>query len=161
MREVWEKVNGYENYEVSSHGKVRKNYATSTIILKPMINEYGYASVDLWENGKRKRHKIHRLVAIAFLPNPMMLNEVNHIDGNKLNNRMSNLQWCTRSENIKHAYRTNLTHGRRLLSTEEIAFVKEHYKKRDDKYNAYKLAAMFNVKPYVIYNVIYGITSGV
>lgn len=77
-------------------------------ILKPFIRG-NYLSVDLRKNGKRKTFQVHRLVAIMFIPNPENKSEVNHIDGNKLNNSVTNLEWNTTSENIKHAYQTGLS----------------------------------------------------
>ena len=72
------------------------------------MNEKGYLSVELWCNYKRKVKKIHRLVAETFIKNPFFKKEINHKDGNKKNNCVENLEWCTRSENMSHAYRTGL-----------------------------------------------------
>lgn len=79
-------------------------------ILKPTVNQ-GRAFVLLYKNGKAKRCSIHRLVAKAFIPNPDNKPEVNHIDGNPLNNHVSNLEWATRIENQRHAYATGLNKG--------------------------------------------------
>lgn len=76
--------------------------------LKPALNRRGYRRVDLYKNGKGRTSKIHRLVSITYIPNTENKREVNHIDGNKLNNHISNLEWCTRSENLKHAFKNNL-----------------------------------------------------
>ena len=73
-------------------------------ILKGSTTKKGYRSVEL--NGKA--YPIHRLVAMAFIPNPYGKPQVNHIDGDKLNNCVSNLEWCTNEENMKHAYATGL-----------------------------------------------------
>jgi hypothetical protein len=64
--------------------------------------------VDLCKNGKKKTFLVHRLVATAFIPNPDNKPYINHINGNKTDNRLENLEWCTQSENMKHSYRTGL-----------------------------------------------------
>lgn len=93
-----------ELYEVSDEGQIRRNGN----ILKTRIDRYGYEIVTLWCNGKCLTRKIHRLVAIAFIPNPDELPTVNHIDGNKLNNRVTNLEWLSVAENHRHAFATGL-----------------------------------------------------
>ena len=77
-------------------------------IFKPCVTKNGYYQVAIPINGKQKTVYIHRLVANNFIANPNNYNEINHIDGNKLNNNVSNLEWCTRNHNIKEAYRLNL-----------------------------------------------------
>lgn len=102
MDEVWKAVPGYEkNYEVSKEGFVRS--ALSKRILKISLNSHGYPSVILYKNGKGTRKKIHPIVAACFIgPRPDNLT-INHLDGNKLNNRVSNLHYCTHKENMQHA----------------------------------------------------------
>ena len=68
----------------------------------------GYHKVDLYSNGKRTSVRVHRLVAEAFIPNPNELPQINHIDGNKENNNVKNLEWVNNSQNMIHAYRTGL-----------------------------------------------------
>ena len=103
---VWKPVVGYEGlYEVSENGEVR-NVKTQKV-LSPR-NSTSYSMLALFNNGKRKDLKVHRLVAKSFLPNPQNKPQVNHKDGNKLNNHFENLEWCTNSENQKHAYKTGL-----------------------------------------------------
>jgi hypothetical protein len=103
---VWKPVVGYEGlYEVSDNGKVFS--LKNKILLKPFIS-VGYYSITLRKNKQSKKIKIHRLVACAFLPNTENKKQVNHIDGNKKNNHVSNLEWCTASENNKHAWQYGL-----------------------------------------------------
>ena len=71
---------------------------------KQYINSFGYCVVGLYENGKEYKRKVHKLVAEAFIPNPNNKPEVNHINGDKTDNSVGNLEWVTRSENVKHAY---------------------------------------------------------
>lgn len=96
-REIWKSVNGYANYEVSCFGRVRN--ATTERILKPGLNGPGYLYVNLYKDGKVKNHRIHQLVASEFLDNPLNLKCVDHVDGNKLNNNLDNLRFCSYSQN--------------------------------------------------------------
>lgn len=112
MREKWVPVAGYEGlYEVSNLGRVKalakphgNNSLFSTRILKQTTSTTGRLMVGLWRDGVRKGVQVHRLVAIAFIKNPHGKPQINHIDGNPKNNRVDNLEWCTPSENSKHAY---------------------------------------------------------
>ena len=100
MEEQWKTIQGYENYEVSSEGDIRNKKGK---ILKPGKNSCGYLYVVLYKNGKRKNFLVHRLVAIAFIPNPENKPTVNHIDENKENNDVSNLEWMTQAEQIEYS----------------------------------------------------------
>lgn len=122
MKEIWADIEGYEGlYEISNHGRVQSleriivnsNGVSKIVkakILKPIINQLGYARVSLCKKGiKMKSARVHRLVALSFIPNPQNKKTVNHIDGNKLNNHIKNLEWATCSENCKHAYSIGLS----------------------------------------------------
>lgn len=120
--EVWNKVpiEGYEFYEVSNHGNVRN---TKTGRLLKDTDHKGYRCVTLSNDTKRLYVTIHRLVAMAFLDNPKNLPSVNHIDCNKSNNHVSNLEWCTQSENLKHSWlkgTTKFTENMRRAATRTI-----------------------------------------
>lgn len=104
--EIWKTIIEYPNYEVSSDGRVR-NTKTGRV-LRSSMNKDGYQYVGLCLNGNRKNHKIHRLVASIFIPNPKNKPDVNHINGNKADNRIENLEWVNASENAKHAYQMGL-----------------------------------------------------
>lgn len=91
------------NINVSESGEVSRLNKNILRVYRHQTCRAGYKRVALASNGKRKNHSIHRLVAIAFIPNPLNKPEVNHIDGIKANNHVSNLEWATRSENILHA----------------------------------------------------------
>lgn len=114
MEEIWKDIVGYEEiYQVSNFGNV-KNIRTNKI-LKYGINDQNYEIVTLYKKTKKKNMRIHRLVAQAFIPNPDNLPQINHKDGNKHNNRVDNLEWCTGSNNIKHAYINDLNPNHRIV----------------------------------------------
>lgn len=105
--EEWHKINKYNgSYLVNRSGQIM-NESTGRI-LKIQKNKLGYCKVRIVANGKWVQLMIHRAVALTFLQLNPLRNEVNHIDGNKSNNHFSNLEWCNRSENIKHAHRNGL-----------------------------------------------------
>jgi hypothetical protein len=97
--EIWKEISGYEGqYWVSNFGRVKSQKQ----IMK-CGNVRRYTKVGLWNGEFQKHYLVHRLVAQAFIPNPENKEEVNHIDGDKTNNNVSNLEWNTRSENCRHA----------------------------------------------------------
>ena len=102
MMELFRDIAGYEGkYQITSWGRVYS--VDSQKYLKPEVNEKGYLRVDLYaENGKRTHYKIHRLVADAFIENKYDKPQINHKDGNKQNNSVTNLEWVTDSENKEH-----------------------------------------------------------
>lgn len=110
-KEIWKKIKTHPTYLVSNLGGIKNTAYNKERILKPSKNDQGYLVVDLFNdncNRRRKNHKVHRLVAELFIPNPENKLEVNHKDGNKQNNKVDNLEWATKSENTKHAYRIGL-----------------------------------------------------
>lgn len=146
--EEWLPVPDYEDYQVSNFGRVKSlkgRWDKIPRIMKPvLILEYMY--IKLCKAGKSKIFRIHRLVAQCFIPNPSGKREVNHHDGHKLNNHVSNLEWVTQSENVQHAYATGLTpqgedNYQAKLTNEQICYVREN----PDGLNARQLAEMFRV----------------
>lgn len=119
MEEIWKDVVGYEGlYQVSNFGNVKSCQKKFTnwkgdicnrkeAPIKQFINRCGYYRATLYKNGKPRPFTVHRLVATAFIPNPDKLKDINHIDFNKQNNNVKNLEWCSRSYNVKHAIKHN------------------------------------------------------
>ena len=117
-KEQWKQIAGFEGYQVSSFGNVKsverlvwngKGYVHKpSMILKQARNHKGYPIVYLSHNNRQKTVPVHRLVASAFIPNPFGKLQVNHINGDKGDNRIENLEWCTNEENQRHAWITGL-----------------------------------------------------
>lgn len=101
--EIWKDVPFDSNYKVSNYGRIFSKRTNK--ILKGELTEKGYIRVALTEH---KRYLVHCIVAQTFIPNPENKPQVNHIDGNKQNNYVDNLEWCTQSENMRHALKTGL-----------------------------------------------------
>lgn len=126
-------IKNYEGiYEVSNCGQItslerlvkRNKYGEMRVnekILKATPNkQIHYLTVDLWKNGESKKFYVHRLVAKAFIPNPTNLPEVNHINGNRQDNHISNLEWVDRLGNVTHAIKTGLKVYTNRLTREEF-----------------------------------------
>lgn len=129
MMETWVKVEGFENYEVSGNGYVRN--AQTGEFLKPTLNTWGYPSVTLCSNGKRRNMTVHRLVAEAFIPNPYNLPEVNHLDENKTNNSVPNLEWTTKKENMNYGTRTQRANAKKFKCVVQYTLAGEVVKNWD------------------------------
>jgi HNH endonuclease/NUMOD4 motif len=146
MSEIWVPIKGYGDcYSVSNIGRVMRTSPRNIVRLKEksrakpfapsecksFLNRGGYPQVRIGPTGKQMTVCVHRLVAIAFVPNPDSLLEVNHKDGNKANNDSLNLEWVTRQQNIKHAVRTGLLKvmrgeesARSILTTADIQAIR-------------------------------------
>ena len=155
----WIKFNSFievsENGEIKSHGKP----------INGEICKNGYKRIHVSHEGKSYKFLVHRLVAAAFIPNPDNLPCVNHKDGNKQNNSVSNLEWVTYSENQKHAYETGLKsangtkNGQHKLTEKDVAEIREHYVRgKHGENNSYGLAKKYGVSPKAIMQIINGVT---
>lgn len=147
MNELWKDIKGYEGlYKVSNYGRVksmsryRKGINNKLVLLKDKILKSnddcskGYLVVSLSKENKHKNYKIHRLVAETFIPNPNNYPQVNHIDGDKHNNNINNLEWCSCKQNIKHAWENGLNYVSEKHKKVASEIQKERWKKyRENK----------------------------
>ena len=104
LNEVWANIKGHDDYQVSNLGRICSFKNNDRKIIKGWIQNTGYSTVNL----DNKKYSVHRLVAATFIHKEKGKETVNHIDGNKLNNNVSNLEWCTLKENIQHAFKSGL-----------------------------------------------------
>lgn len=127
-KEIWKDIKGYEGlYQISSYGNVRSLPRQKTkggLLSKAKNGRNGYYFVNLYANGIGKRYFVHKLVAQAFIPNPKNKPQINHKNGNKLDNYATNLEWVTCKENIEHAYRHQLHKTKQVIQVKDNKIVK-------------------------------------
>lgn len=117
MEEIWKPIDGYESYLVSSFGRIYSK--KSNRLLKPSKANNGYIGIELFNKNGSKRLSVHRIVAKAFIPNPLELPQINHKDENKENNNVSNLEWCTSKYNMNYGKMGEIRHTLIDYSTEK------------------------------------------
>lgn len=173
MIENWKELKGHrEIYEISDLGNVRtktRDGARGKIVLghslSQHINSTGYFRVSLNLDGRSKSYFTHRLVAMLFVQKVEGKDCVNHIDGNKLNNRFDNLEWVTPSENQQHAFRTGLKkptlhYGEdswfHKLTKEDVKYIRAVHKPWDKVFGSKPLAERFGVNQQTITDVVHG-----
>jgi len=165
----WKDVPGYEGfYKAHKSGKVkslekllpnRSGFRkTKEIIIANTDNGTGYKICSLSKNTIRKSILLHRIIAITFLENPLNLNEVNHKDGNKLNNDADNLEWCTRQQNIDHSWKTKLNtcigekHHSSILTNKKVIEIREKYASGNYSYS--KLGIEYGISLFHVRDVV-------
>lgn len=144
----WKIIPGFEDYKVSDNGEVWSNLCNRKLSLWKHPN--GYLCTDVMDNTKKRYHKrVHRLVMLAFVGKPPRgKTDINHKDGNKTNNNLSNLEYCSRSYNIKHRYnvlgckppRGNRNH---VLTDEEIIRIRKMHKSK--QYSLKEIREFWNI----------------
>lgn len=165
--EVWKALDGIvecgENYEVSTLGNVRRigKDGEPKENLKFETTDRGYKRVRLSNQGNKKIYRVHRLVGLAFLPNPYNKSQINHLDGKKDNNRVYNLAWSTGQENIAHAVENGLfpsgeNHHNAKLTDFEVQWIRDNYLPYDKEFGRKALAKKFNVAKVTISKIIEG-----
>lgn len=162
----WRDVRGYEGrYQVSDDGDVRS--LLTNRVLKPAPTSKGYSSVVLYDGSSPKQPKsytVHTLVCAAFIGPRISGLTVNHVDGNKTNNAVSNLELVTMSENMRHAIATGLNSppdARRIngkLSNKNVRLIRRVYSRTVRRGTQAKLARRFGVTPKVIADVVHGVS---
>lgn len=175
MEEIWKDVVGHEGeYQVSNMGRIKsiarnirrrdgKNFPVRERILVGSHDSKGYVQVELRKDGERNIRVIHRIVADAFIPKQEGKTQINHIDGDKDNNRVDNLEWVTCQENIGHAWENGLNHplrgenhGNHKLTDENVRFIRKNYDPQKPGCSAKAIAKRFDVSPYAILRVVNG-----
>jgi len=157
MKEVWKGlIYGGEDYsewiEISNLGRVR-NPKTGTIRRQNILKTgYYFVSFSMGSRSKKKTFRVHKGLAETFIPNPDDKPQVNHIDGNKLNNSLDNLEWVTNRENIIHAFETGIVdtktwnrHSGAKLTDEQVRFIRQNYIPNDKEYGTRGLARRFHI----------------
>jgi len=137
----------HPRYEISKSGVIRNK--NNKHIKSQYVSSTGYYMVSFSYSGKTNPHRVHRLIAQTYIDNPQRKPEINHIDGVKLNNDISNLEWCTHKENMHHAFKTGLANntgeknGQSKLKECQVLEIKELLK--DGILSQYKIADLFGV----------------
>ena len=147
-----------KGYFVSPNGNIYNRHGN---LMVGAVDRCGYRHTIL----NRKNRNVHRVIAETFIPNPNNLPCVNHKDGNKLNNSIDNLEWCTHSENVFHAYQTGLEqrmcgeqHHAHKLTEDDVRYIRSVYNKRDKEFGAVALAKKFNIDRTTIHDIVRGKT---
>lgn len=164
-QEIWKPIAGFEGcYEISNLGRVKSLARVSKdgkqlrnvperILIQAKTN---YPSVSLWKAGKLKVIKVHRLVATAFIDNPEAKPEVNHIDADRFNNKVSNLEWVTRQENVTHAHANGLVAVGEACSYSKLTDSQALDIKSSRGVNQYELAKRYGVSQALISRIQLG-----
>ena len=159
-------IKGYEgDYKINEMGEVFSVKYNRTKKLKPRISHDGYVWYNLCKNGKQKTCRANRLVAENYIDNPKNKPTVNHIDGNKLNNAVDNLEWSTRKEQMEHAYKLGLkepvrgtNQGNSVLTEEQVKEIREIYKAHSKEFGMRALSKKYNVSEPCIFRCVKGKT---
>ena len=172
MEEIWKDIEGYKGlYQVSNLGRVRSLdrrvirpdgsiMSFRGRMLKQGLTPKFYLKVYPSKRSKKESLQVHRLVALSFIPNPENKSDVNHIDGNKQNNNVKNLEWATALENQLHAYKNGLKHakhgesnGMHKLKEPQVLWIREHYIPRSREFGQRALGGKFGIDKSIIRDI--------
>ena len=162
--EEWRDVVNYEGlYQVSNFGRVKSFHRKKVRLLDLETDLNGYIRCGLYKNGKTRHAFVHVLVAQAFIQNPENKSDVNHINGIKADNRVENLEWTTRSENIRHAFdmglrKTGCEHHMAKFTADQVREIRRDCVPGDPELGFKAFARKFNVTPKIIENAYYHIS---
>ncbi len=168
MQEIWKDIEGFDGYyQISNLGRVKslggRNGREKGVehIRQISLTRDGYEKVRLLHNGKDKTLRIHRLVAETFIPNPENKETVNHKDGDKTNNCVSNLEWADRNEQMKHAYALELKRAQKgskninaKLTDDEVREIRKNYVWQSKEFGTVALAKKYGITNAAIGKVI-------
>jgi len=159
-QEIWKDIPRYEGYYMASNlGRIKsiKRQGSPGNIRKPRLQHKGYLKLNLNKNGNGKMEFVARLIAKTFIPNPENYNQVNHINGIKIDNRAHNLEWCNNSQNRLHAFKIGLINkpvgelnSNAKLTRKEVNEIRSFHK----RYSLQELSKMYNISTQQIRNIV-------
>jgi len=153
--EIWKTIEGFEDYQISNLGNVKSfKKHKKGFVLKPFLSTSGYLTITLFIDKKNYKKMIHRLISIAFIENTFNLPCVNHKDGNKTNNNILNLEWCSYKENNNHALYSKLrlpkqgiNHVNSKLTEKEVLEI------RNSVLSQKKIALKYNISSTLVFYI--------
>lgn len=156
---IWRLIPGTNNYYASKDGRIQSDTGKRLRILSQWEDSRGYMRVKVKFKGKSTSCSVHRLVALTFIPNPKNKPQVNHKNGNKKDNSVSNLEWNSCAENVKHSWETGLStaqkgenHPNSTLNEKKVYAIRIMYS--TDKFTINELASLFDTKKSTVHAVL-------
>lgn len=160
---IYQGINYGYKYEISTYGNIKNKFTGYIYSVRKLNTGYYGTTLKISSRCKRVVFRVHRAVAETFIPNPDNKPEVNHIDGNKQNNTIDNLEWVTKSENMQHAVKNNLIDFAKIsgennvnhkLTVNDVLFIRRYYTPRHNEFGCRALAKKFGVHHKTITQII-------